>query len=105
MGRKAKQTPPPLKRYRAVRCATLGTRWLDIVDEDGVLFAREVPRDMARAFVRDPFLCGSAFADVEMLRGRVIENFYRWLDSAPAAHQDRKRNRKKEVRNATAPAR
>lgn len=93
--------PSPYANYRAVECATLGTLWRDIEDEDGNLFAMQVPAPIAEDFVKDPALYSNTFASVAMLRGWALENMHRWLHAAPKKPQKRPAG-KKAVKRAAA---
>lgn len=82
----------PLK-FHTVECATLGTKWRDIVEEDGRLYAVQVPVQVAEAFCADPMLYSNTTSRVERLRGRMLEREHECLyqgmptDAAPGAGQ------------------
>lgn len=67
------------KKYRAVPCSSLGTYWRDIEDEDGNLFAMQVPAEIAEAFAADPWKYGNVFAWIPMLRAWALSNEHKYL--------------------------
>ena len=58
----------PQSKFEVRECATLGTLFADVY-ADGVLFARELPRELAERFVKDPlWFGGNPFVDTPKLR-------------------------------------
>lgn len=67
------------KTYRTVQCGTPGQDWLNIEDEDGNLFAVNVPTPIAEDFVRYPDTYGSVFGSIQQLRCVALLDFYKFL--------------------------
>ena len=66
-----------LPKYEIRECATLGTYFCDIY-EDGELFAREVPREVAEWAVKEhpEVFLGNVGADVAKMRTWALERDY-----------------------------
>lgn len=65
------------EKYEVRECATLGTLFADVYC-DGKLFARELSREIAEDFCKEPWMYGRAHIDVPKMRTYMIEQEDEW---------------------------